>query len=72
MAPEPVVDYVAAREVAHLVYLNHSKDFWDTVGSLDANYQQSKSWLRINGDFLQSRLTTHFTLFFCLTNSSHP
>ena len=53
MAPEPVVDYVVAHEVAHLVYLNHSKDFWDTVGSLDANYQQSKSWLRINGDFLQ-------------------
>ena len=40
-------------EVAHLVYLNHSKDFWNTVGSLDANYQESKNWLRINGDFLQ-------------------
>ena len=53
MAPEPVVDYVVAHEVAHLVYLNHSKDFWDTVGSLDANYQQSKNWLRINGELLQ-------------------
>ena len=53
MAPEPVVNYVVAHEVAHLVYLNHSKDFWNTVGSLDANYQESKNWLRINGDFLQ-------------------
>ena len=53
MAPEPVVDYVVAHEVAHLVYLNHSKDFWNTVGSLDANYQESKNWLRINGDLLQ-------------------
>ena len=53
MAPEPVVNYIVAHEVAHLVYLNHSKDFWNTVRSLDANYQESKKWLRINGDFLQ-------------------
>ena len=25
-----------------LVYLNHSKDFWDTVGSLDANINNQK------------------------------
>ena len=53
MAPEPVINYIVAHEVAHLVYLNHSKDFWNTVGTLDANYQESKNWLRINGDLLQ-------------------
>ena len=53
MAPEPVVNYIVAHEVAHLVYLNHSKEFWNTVGSLDTNYQESRNWLRTNGDFLQ-------------------
>jgi len=53
MAPEPVVNYMVAHEVAHLVHLNHSRDFWNTVDSLVANYQESKNWLRTNGDFLQ-------------------
>ena len=30
-APEPVLTYVAAHEVAHLRYLDHSRAFWRTV-----------------------------------------
>lgn len=49
MAPSKVSDYVAAHEVAHLVHLNHSKDFWDTVEQICPNYREHRHWLRENG-----------------------
>ncbi len=52
MAPEAVVDYVVAHEVAHLVHHNHSPEFWQLVKRLDPAYRQQRDWLHQNGGLL--------------------
>lgn len=52
MAPPPVLDYVAAHEVAHLVEMNHGPAFWALVGRLCPDYEQHRRWLRAEGDQL--------------------
>ncbi|HEX6441759.1 MAG TPA: SprT family zinc-dependent metalloprotease [Stellaceae bacterium] len=46
MAPEPVVDYVVAHEVAHLAEMNHSPRFWRVVASLVPDHAAPRAWLR--------------------------
>ena len=52
MAPQAVLEYVAAHEVAHLVEMNHSDRFWAVVGSLCPNFDVQRIWLRQNGEKL--------------------
>lgn len=49
MAPPFVLDYLAAHEVAHLVHLNHSKQFWAIVRRLAPATEQAEAWLRAHG-----------------------
>lgn len=49
MAPPPVLDYVAAHEVAHLEELNHSPAFWQVLGRLMPGYEAPQEWLQQNG-----------------------
>ncbi len=49
IAPGPVVDYVAAHEVAHLVQHNHSPDFWRLVEGLMPDFRRRQAWLNMNG-----------------------
>ncbi len=49
MAPPPVLDYVAAHEVAHLVHLDHSPAFWGVVRRLRPDWPASRDWLRAHG-----------------------
>lgn len=49
MAPEDVLDYVAAHEVAHLAEMNHSPAFWTIVERLKPGYAAPRRWLRENG-----------------------
>lgn len=53
MAPKPVIDYLIAHEVSHLVHHNHSAKFWQTVATLDPHYLQNRQWLRNQGHTLQ-------------------
>jgi predicted metal-dependent hydrolase len=46
LAPEPVVDYVVAHEVAHLVEMNHSPRFWRVVASLVPDSAAPRAWLK--------------------------
>jgi predicted metal-dependent hydrolase len=45
-APESVVDYVVAHEVAHLVEMNHGPSFWRLVESLSPGSAAPREWLR--------------------------
>ncbi|MDP3371649.1 MAG: SprT family zinc-dependent metalloprotease [Candidatus Paracaedibacteraceae bacterium] len=49
MAPEEILIYVCAHEVSHLVYMNHSKEFWGTVKRLHPNFETARAWLKKNG-----------------------
>jgi hypothetical protein len=49
MAPMSVVDYIIVHELTHLIYQDHSKEFWDTVKSVIKDVSEKKDWLRING-----------------------
>jgi predicted metal-dependent hydrolase len=51
-APDSVLDYVVAHEVAHLKVLDHSQRFWSLADSLTADLEGSRKWLRRNGDQL--------------------
>ena len=52
MAPEDILAYVAAHEVAHLKHMNHSNDFWETVEYLFGPYKKERAWLKQNGPSL--------------------
>lgn len=54
MAPPEVLDYVAAHEVAHLVEMNHSADFWALVEQLYPGHQGPRHWLSHQGQVLQA------------------
>jgi predicted metal-dependent hydrolase len=45
-APEAVVDYVAAHEVAHLAEMNHGPRFWKLVRSLTPDTVTPRAWLK--------------------------
>jgi predicted metal-dependent hydrolase len=46
LAPEPVLDYVVAHEVAHLVEMNHSARFWKLVRAMVADPAAHRAWLK--------------------------
>lgn len=52
MAPPEIIDYLVVHEMAHILYPNHSRSFWEKVGALLPDYQQSRRWLRENGHLL--------------------
>lgn len=49
MAPENVLNYVVAHEVAHLRELNHSARFWALVDTLCPDVTDARGWLRKHG-----------------------
>jgi predicted metal-dependent hydrolase len=54
MAPPPVLDYVAAHEVAHLVQMNHSPAFWSVVARLFPDHAAARRWLKAEGQALHA------------------
>ena len=49
LAPDFVLDYVVAHEVAHLVEANHGPDFWALVAELHSDVPGARAWLKANG-----------------------
>lgn len=52
LAPPRVLDYVVVHELCHLTHMNHSREFWDMVGSILPDYKEYKKWLKENGHTL--------------------
>jgi predicted metal-dependent hydrolase len=52
MAPEPVLTYVVAHEVAHLVEMNHGPRFWKLVNRLVPHVERHRDWLNANRAWL--------------------
>ena len=52
MAPPFVLDYLAAHEVAHLVHMNHSDDFWAITKKLAPRTDHAEAWLYAHGSSL--------------------
>lgn len=41
-----IIDYILIHELSHLVYNNHSKEFWNLVGSYYLNYKSARNILK--------------------------
>ncbi len=54
MAPPPVLDYLAAHEVAHLVHADHSPAYWSVVHRLVGDHRPFRAWLREHGPALHA------------------
>ena len=49
MAPPTVLDYIVVHELAHLIFPNHTKEFWNEVDKVMPDYAERKEWLRVHG-----------------------
>ncbi len=56
LAPEAVMDYVVAHEVAHRIHMNHSKKFWALCATLTPDAAHSRRWLKTHGPRLMGGL----------------
>lgn len=52
LAPQEVIDYLIAHEVAHLKYADHSTQFWNCVNLLNPQWKRGHDWLKKNGKTL--------------------
>lgn len=55
-APKNILHYLIIHEMCHIKHMNHSKEFWNMVGSIDPDYKASRLWLKKNGALLHAYL----------------
>ncbi len=49
MLPRPMIEYVVAHELVHLVEGNHDDAFWARLARLLPDYAERQRWLRVEG-----------------------
>ena len=49
MAPMDVLQYIIVHELAHLIHLNHTTEFWNEVDKVLPKYEEQMNWLKLNG-----------------------
>jgi predicted metal-dependent hydrolase len=49
LLPPPIIDYVVAHELAHLLVPGHNPRFWAVVGQVVPDYAQRRRWLNRYG-----------------------
>ncbi len=55
LAPKEVQDYIIVHELCHRLEMNHSKRFWELVGSILPDYKKSEKWLNTEGKLIMLR-----------------
>ncbi|MEI6055051.1 MAG: SprT family zinc-dependent metalloprotease [Lentisphaerota bacterium] len=56
MADLKAVEYVIVHELAHLIELNHSGNFWNEVKKIMPDYKEHEKYLRLNGHKFHIRI----------------
>ncbi|MBU1446285.1 M48 family metallopeptidase [Patescibacteria group bacterium] len=51
-APDTVIDYLVAHEIAHTIHKNHQKSFWTLVEELHPDHKKSRKWLKENAHII--------------------
>lgn len=51
-APTEVIDYVIIHELMHILEPNHSKQFWNHLGTVDPGFRNHKKWLSTYGSLI--------------------
>ncbi|MDP3516868.1 MAG: SprT family zinc-dependent metalloprotease [Pseudohongiella sp.] len=46
LAPDGVIDYMICHEVCHLLHMNHSPQYWQSVARVCPDYQRYVGWLK--------------------------
>lgn len=49
MFPVFVIDYIIVHEFTHLMFADHSRDFWQKISEVLPDYNYTKDWLTVNG-----------------------
>ncbi|WP_111931452.1 M48 family metallopeptidase [Clostridium tertium] len=49
MAPANILDYIVLHEMVHMIYKDHSQEFWNKVAAIMPDYESRRLWLRDNG-----------------------
>ncbi len=49
LAPQNVINYLLAHEVAHLKHPDHSPAFWRCVAELEPTWESGRAWLKNHG-----------------------
>ncbi len=44
--PQELMDYVVVHELAHRIHMNHSREFWEVVAAIDADYKEHRKRLK--------------------------
>ena len=52
MLPENVIDGIIIHELCHIIYPNHSKDFYNLVKKYIPSYPEIHKWLKKNGGII--------------------
>jgi len=53
MAPVSVLDYIVIHELSHLLYPDHSQEFWRRIEAISPDYKNHRKWLKNNSLILQ-------------------
>ena len=48
MLPERMVDAIIVHELSHIIYPNHSKEFYNLIKKYINDYDEIDKWLKIN------------------------
>jgi predicted metal-dependent hydrolase len=57
LMPDRVREYVLIHELMHLRRLDHSRAFWKLVAEACPSFEESRTWLRANGQLLNQPIS---------------